>query len=166
LLTAEGLENQVLNAVRHAEEAQIVAAAGQPGRITVATNMAGRGTDIKLASGVADQGGLHVIATERHEAGRIDRQLFGRCGRQGDPGTCQAIVSLEDELVRRHAPHLSATLRGRYGRTEREVTSMLARRLFDLSQRRGERLALHQRKGVLQSDNWLDQYLGFAGSES
>jgi len=160
------MECQVLNAVRHAEEAQVVAEAGQHGRITVATNMAGRGTDIKLGEGVAELGGLHVIATERHEAGRIDRQLFGRCARQGDPGTCQAIVSLEDELVVRHAPHLSKSLRRRYGRTPREVTSALARRIFDAAQRRAERLALSQRKGVLQADNWLDQYLGFAGRET
>jgi preprotein translocase subunit SecA len=166
MLAEVGLEPQVLNAVRHAEEAQIVAAAGQPAKITVATNMAGRGTDIKLGRGVAELGGLHVLASERHEAGRIDRQLFGRCGRQGDPGTCQAVVSLEDELVRRHAPHLSASLRRRYGKTEREVTSGLARQTFNLAQRRAERLALHQRKGVLQSDNWLDQHLGFAGSET
>jgi preprotein translocase subunit SecA len=165
-LSTAGLEHQVLNAVRHAEEAQVVAAAGQPGKITVATNMAGRGTDIKLGQGVAEKGGLHVIASERHEAGRVDRQLYGRCARQGDPGTCQAIVSLEDELVRRHAPHLSGLLRKRYGRTEREVTGLMARQAFNLAQRRAERLALHQRKGVLQSDNWLDQNLGFAGSET
>jgi preprotein translocase subunit SecA len=87
LLTAQGLDHQVLNAVRHREEAQIVAEAGQPGKITVATNMAGRGTDIKLGRGVAQLGGLHVIAAERNESGRIDRQLFGRCARQGDPGS-------------------------------------------------------------------------------
>jgi preprotein translocase subunit SecA len=165
LLAEAGLENQVLNAVRHAEEAQIVAGAGLPGRITVATNMAGRGTDIKLGAGVAERGGLHVIATERHEAGRIDRQLFGRCARQGDPGTCQAVVCLEDELVRRHALHLAASLRARYGKTDREVTSVLTRHAFRMGQRRAERLALEQRKSVLQSDNWLDQYLGFAGKE-
>jgi len=165
MLTEVGLGNQVLNAVRHKEEAQVVAAAGQRGRITVATNMAGRGTDIKLGAGVAEVGGLHVLATERHEAGRIDRQLFGRCARQGDPGTCQAIVSLEDELVKRHAPHISSSLRRRYGGREGEVRSRLARIAFNIAQRRAERLALSQRKGVLQSDNWLDQYLGFAGSE-
>ena len=87
LLTGEGLEHQVLNAVRHAEEAQIVAGAGKSSKITVATNMAGRGTDIKLGRGVSDLGGLHVLATERHEAGRIDRQLCGRSARQGDPGS-------------------------------------------------------------------------------
>jgi preprotein translocase subunit SecA len=165
-LKEAGLECQVLNAVRHAEEAQIVAAAGQEGRITVATNMAGRGTDIKLGAGVAGLGGLHVVATERHEAGRIDRQLFGRCGRQGDPGTCQAIVSLEDELLVRHAPHLSAMMRRRHGKADGDVGSAFAGQVFDHAQRRAERLAMAQRKAVLQADNWLDQYLGFAGRET
>jgi len=165
LLTARGLEHSVLNAVRHAEEAQIVAGAGQRGRITVATNMAGRGTDIKLGRGVAALGGLAVIATERHEAGRIDRQLYGRSARQGDPGSAQAIVSLEDELVQRHAAHLSGLLRSRFGRTRREVSSALTRGVFDLAQRRATRMALRQRKGVLSTDDWLDEYLGFAGSE-
>ena len=164
-LSAVGLSHQVLNAVRHAEEAQIVAEAGQPGRITVATNMAGRGTDIKLGRDVAQAGGLNVIATERHEAGRIDRQLYGRSARQGDPGVAQAIVSLEDELLMRHAPHLSASLRKRFGKTDREVSSAPTRKLFDLAQRRAERQALRQRKGVLKTDDWLDEYLGFAGHE-
>jgi len=165
MLRASGLEHQVLNAVRHAEEAQIVAGAGQPGRITVATNMAGRGTDIKLGRGVIEGGGLHVLASERHEAGRIDRQLFGRAARQGDPGSAQAFVSLEDELVRRHAPHLSSLVRGRAPGAGGEISFGLARRVFDLAQRRAERLALRQRKGVLRTDSWLDEYLGFAGAE-
>ncbi len=166
MLAAEGLEHQVLNAVRHAEEAQIVARAGKAGRITVATNMAGRGTDIKLGRGVAECGGLHVLATERHEAGRIDRQLFGRSARQGDPGSARAIVSLEDELVLRYAPYLSASLRRRYGEVEREISSSpLTRRATNLAQRRAERMALSQRKAVLRTDNWLDEYLGFAGAE-
>jgi len=165
MLAAEGLEHQVLNAVRHAEEAQIVARAGKAGKITVATNMAGRGTDIKLGRGVAERGGLHVIATERHEAGRIDRQLFGRSARQGDPGSARAIVSLEDELVLRYAPYLSASLRRRYGKVEREISSPLTRRATNLAQRRAERMALSQRKAVLRTDNWLDEYLGFAGAE-
>ncbi|MFP4053512.1 MAG: preprotein translocase subunit SecA [Phycisphaerae bacterium] len=165
LLQDVGLEHQVLNAVRHAEEAQITAAAGQEGRITVATNMAGRGTDIKLGRGVADLGGLHVLATERHESGRIDRQLYGRAGRQGDPGSAQAFVSLEDELVRRYAPHLSASFRKRHGRGEGEISSRSTRWLFDAAQRHAQRMALRQRKGVLKTDDWLDEYLGFAGSE-
>ena len=166
MLAAEGMACQILNAVRHAEEAQIVAGAGAAGTITVATNMAGRGTDIKLGRGVAEMGGLHVIATERHEAGRVDRQLFGRCSRQGDPGTAQAVVCLEDELVRRHAPHLSNFLRRRCGQTERDVTTSSTRRLFRSAQNRAERHALQQRKGVLRTDDWMDEYLGFSGKES
>lgn len=166
MLQAEALEHQVLNAVRHAEEAQIVAEAGQHGRITVATNMAGRGTDIKLGRGVAELGGLHVLATERHESGRIDRQLYGRSARQGDPGTANAIVCLDDELVTRYSPHLTAPLKKRHSKTDREVSSRFLRKLFDISQRKAERLALRQRKGVLRTDDWLDEYLGFAGSES
>jgi preprotein translocase subunit SecA len=99
LLKANLMNHQVLNARQDQEEAQIVSQAGHKGRITVATNMAGRGTDIRLAPGVAELGGLHVLATERHEASRIDRQLFGRGGRQGDPGSYEVVTSLEDELV-------------------------------------------------------------------
>ncbi len=99
LLTEAGIEHQVLNAKNHAIEAQIVAQAGQPGKVMVATNMAGRGTDIKLGAEVARMGGLHVIGTERHESLRIDRQLTGRCARQGDPGHAQFFVSLEDEII-------------------------------------------------------------------
>ena len=100
-LSRAGVAHQVLDArPEHAErEADIVAQAGQPGKVTIATNMAGRGTDIKLGAGVADSGGLHVLGTERHEAKRIDRQLAGRCGRQGDPGTAQFFLSLGDELL-------------------------------------------------------------------
>ena len=165
LLAAEELEHDVLNAVRHAEEARIVAEAGQPGKITVATNMAGRGTNIRLGRGVVDVGGLHVIATERHEAGRIDRQLFGRSARQGEPGSAQAIVCLEDELLRRHATHVSGLFRRRYGRGVGEISSAVTRGPFNLAQRRAERLALRQRKSVLRTDDWLDEYLGFAGAE-
>ncbi|MGC9455782.1 MAG: prepilin peptidase [Phycisphaerae bacterium] len=165
LLQARGLEHEVLNAVRHAEEARIVARAGRPGRITVATNMAGRGTDIRLGEGVAELGGLHVLATERHEAGRIDRQLFGRAARQGDPGSAGAIVSLEDELPVRYAPHMTRTLRARFAGVEKEISSPVTRRVFDVAQRRAERLALRQRKAVLRTDDWLDEHLGFAGRE-
>ncbi|MCI0699959.1 MAG: preprotein translocase subunit SecA [Planctomycetia bacterium] len=98
-LTAAGVTHQVLNAEQNEREAEIVALAGQPGTVTVATNMAGRGTDIRLGPGVAEAGGLHVIGTERHEAERIDRQLVGRAGRQGDPGSAQFMLSLEDQLL-------------------------------------------------------------------
>src|SRR5262247_4581569 len=96
------LAHQLLNARQDKQEAEIVAQAGQPGRLTVATNMAGRGTDIRLGRDVEAVGGLHVIATELHESRRIDRQLFGRCGRQGDPGTYECVLGLEDEIVREH----------------------------------------------------------------
>lgn len=99
LVTAAGLPHQVLNAKQDAAEAEIIAAAGHAGSITIATNMAGRGTDIMLGDGVRELGGLHVIATERHEAARIDRQLAGRCGRQGDSGSYQAFLSFEDLLL-------------------------------------------------------------------
>lgn len=98
-LTALGIPHQVLNAEQNEGEADIVSRAGQPGTVTVATNMAGRGTDIKLGPGIAEKGGLHVIGTERHEAERIDRQLIGRAGRQGDPGSAQFMLSLEDQLL-------------------------------------------------------------------
>ena len=104
LLTAAGIAHQVLNARQDQEEAQVVARAGQPGQVTVATNMAGRGTDIVLGHGVSERGGLHVILTEFHTSRRIDRQLFGRCARQGDPGSTEALVSLEDELFKQHSP--------------------------------------------------------------
>ena len=100
LLVEAGIEHQVLNARYIASEAEIVAQAGQPGRVTVATNMAGRGTDIKLGEGVAEKGGLHVICTEMHNSNRIDRQLIGRSGRQGDPGTARQFLSLDDEILR------------------------------------------------------------------
>ncbi|RLT15376.1 MAG: preprotein translocase subunit SecA [Planctomycetota bacterium] len=99
LLRERDIDHQVLNAKNHAIEAQIVAQAGQKSKVTVATNMAGRGTDIKLGGGVADNGGLHVIGTERHESRRIDRQLAGRCARQGDPGFAQFFICLEDEIL-------------------------------------------------------------------
>jgi preprotein translocase subunit SecA len=100
MLTDAGIEHQVLNARHVAAEAEIVAAAGRQGKVTIATNMAGRGTDIKLGPGVEDLGGLHVICTEMHDSARIDRQLIGRCGRQGDPGTYRQYLALDDEILR------------------------------------------------------------------
>ncbi len=100
LLSAAGVEHCVLNANEIAREAEIVSLAGQRGKVTVATNMAGRGTDIKLEPGVAELGGLHVIGTEMHDAARIDRQLYGRCGRQGDPGSYRQYLALDDEIIR------------------------------------------------------------------
>ncbi|MCH7908560.1 MAG: prepilin peptidase [Candidatus Hydrogenedentes bacterium] len=165
LLKAEDLDHQLLNAVRHREEAQIVAGAGQQGKITIATNMAGRGTDIVLGRGVAELGGLHVIAAERNESGRIDRQLFGRCARQGNPGSAQAIVSLEDNYVSRYGGNLLRYLKKRYSHTERNIRSGTTAGAFRFSQYQAEKLALRQRISVMKSDHWLDEHLSFAGKE-
>jgi preprotein translocase subunit SecA len=165
MLKAEGLQHQVLNAIYHRQEAQIVAGAGQRGRITVATNMAGRGTDIKLGRGVAELGGLHVLAAEPNESARIDRQLYGRGARQGDPGSAQGIFSLEDEIAARYAKNLAAYLKRRYDRSNHDISSVLVRSMFHLAQSRAERLALRRRKSVLRTDHWLDEQLGFAGRE-
>jgi preprotein translocase subunit SecA len=145
LLTAAEIEHQVLNAKNHEIEAQIVAQAGQPGKVTVATNMAGRGTDIKLGEGVAELGGLHIIGTERHEARRIDRQLAGRCARQGDPGFCQFFVSVEDEIIEAFGEKPAIRLRKRY-KDRGELTSNSMRRMMLTAQRRKERQHYKDRK--------------------
>jgi preprotein translocase subunit SecA len=154
----------VLNARQDAGEAEIVAGAGEARRITVATNMAGRGTDIKLAAGVAGRGGLHVIATEYHEARRIDRQLFGRCGRQGDPGTCEVIASLEDELMLRHGGWWQRLGRWAAGRDGR-VPGGIARWLFGRAQRRAERRHARMRADLVWMDQHLDTTLAFSGRQ-
>jgi preprotein translocase subunit SecA len=166
LLAGRNHPYNLLNAVRHKEEAQIVAAAGEENRITIATNMAGRGTDIKLGRGVADMGGLHVIATERHESGRIDRQLFGRCARQGDPGSAQAFMSLEDELFQRF---VSAPMRNRLASALKRKTpgaGRLSQAGLSHAQRAAQRLAYRQRRNVLRMDTWLEEALAFAGTGS
>jgi preprotein translocase subunit SecA len=117
-LLREGVPHQVLNAKQHEREAAIIAQAGQPQTVTIATNMAGRGTDIVLGPGVREAGGLHIVGTERHEARRIDNQLRGRAGRQGDPGSSQFYVSLEDELMRRFGSERISTLMERLGMEE------------------------------------------------
>ncbi len=165
ILKERGLDFHLLNARHVFEEAQIVALAGEPGRITIATNMAGRGTDIKLGPGVAKMGGLHVLATERHESGRVDRQLFGRSARQGDPGSAQAFVSAEDELIRRFLPGpvqkvLKQSLEKRIVGSNR-----IAEGAYALAQRKAQKMAFKQRKAVLKTDNWLEEALSFAGGE-
>ncbi|WP_167859375.1 preprotein translocase subunit SecA [Paenibacillus cymbidii] len=117
-LAGKGMAHRVLNALTEAEEAAIIADAGQRGAITIATNMAGRGTDIKLGEGVAELGGLYVIGTERHESGRVDQQLRGRAGRQGDPGSSQFVVSLEDEWLERFEPEETERQRERWRKAE------------------------------------------------
>ncbi|HVY69378.1 MAG TPA: prepilin peptidase, partial [Verrucomicrobiae bacterium] len=162
-LAERNLEFTVLNAVRHHEEAAVVGMAGEAGRITVATNMAGRGTDIKLGMGVAKVGGLHVLATERHESGRVDRQLFGRAARQGDPGSAQAFVSGEDQLLARHLPatmrrSLAFVMRTKFGGWQKISASS-----FSHAQNRAQSDAFKQRQAVLAADTWLEESLSFAG---
>ncbi len=149
-LTALGRKHRVLNATQSAEEANIVAEAGKFGQITVATNMAGRGTDIKLGHGVKELGGLHVIATDPHASGRVDRQLFGRAARQGDPGSAQMFASVEDDLFVRHLPHAGILWR-----------VMGAERVIALAQQRAEHLARCHRRQVLRQDTWLEESLPF-----
>ncbi|HSC79081.1 MAG TPA: DEAD/DEAH box helicase [Chitinolyticbacter sp.] len=162
LLTEAGLAHTVLNARNDADEAELVADAGQAGRITVATNMAGRGTDIKLAPEVHAAGGLHVILTEFHDTARVDRQLFGRAARQGDPGTVEAVVCLHDEVFTRFAPTLARlyhpwVLSGRpHGR--------LFRWLVWHAQQRSERHHRRQRLQTLKQDRQWLMSLGFVAA--
>lgn len=161
LLEKKGLPHKVLNARQDQQEAEIITQAGRPGSISVATNMAGRGTDIRLAPGIAELGGLHVLATEIHEARRIDRQLFGRCGRQGDPGSYQAIISLEDEFIK---DFFGTLLLRVYAGRETPLPGWLSRLLIVIVQWRAERYHSHIRKELLKQDNSLSDMLAFSGS--
>ncbi len=163
MLTERNLHPKVLNATRLHEEAEVIALAGECGCITIATNLAGRGTDIKLGQGVHALGGLHVIATERHESGRVDRQLFGRSARQGDPGSAQAFVSAEDELIRRYLPKARQRLLKQSLIQDWPGKTTIAKWSFRYAQRNAQATAYKQRKAVLNSDLWLDQALSFAG---
>jgi len=158
LLDAAGLPYRLLNARQDQHEAEIVAQAGTPACITVATNMAGRGTDIKLAPGVADAGGLHVIATELNDSGRIDRQLFGRCGRQGDQGSCEAILAVEEDLMKSYF----ALAEARFRHLDK-VPTKLGKRLFRVAQWRAEFAHSRARRELLDLDDYLGDVLAFAG---
>jgi preprotein translocase subunit SecA len=162
LLSNRNLKHQLLNARQDLSEAMIVAEAGRPGRITVATNMAGRGTDIQLGPDVSELGGLHVIATELHEARRIDRQLFGRCARQGDPGSCEVIVSTEDELPRIHSKGVWKVF-NRAGAVASGVPTPLRAMNLKAAQRSAERLHRRMRRDLLKIDEHLDSALAFSG---
>jgi preprotein translocase subunit SecA len=151
LLQREQISHSVLNANEIAKEAEIVERAGQHAKVTVATNMAGRGTDIKLGSGIAELGGLHVICTEMHDAARIDRQLYGRCGRQGDPGTFRQYLSLDDEILRSGlGPKYADRVRD-YGLSANGSLDSRAR-VFRRAQRKVERRHLRDRNMLLHHE--------------
>jgi len=164
LLTRVKLEHQVLNAHQDEQEADIVARAGEKGRVTVATNMAGRGTDIKLGPGVKELGGLHVISSERNIARRIDRQLAGRCGRQGDPGSYEAILSLEDDLVGLYFRDGVKNLLAGIGRKNRPVPRWVSSLLIALPQRMLERYHRRVRRELLKVDDHQGKLLAFTGA--
>lgn len=158
LLNREKLIHSVLNAKHHQQEAEIVARAGQRGAITIATNMAGRGTDIKLGPGVAELGGLHVLATERHEARRIDRQLRGRCSRQGDPGSSHFFVSLEDDLMRLFGAGNIVKYMEKLGLEEgQELEHPLLNRSIGQAQKRVEQHNFQIRKRTLEYDDVMNK---------
>jgi preprotein translocase subunit SecA len=158
MLKRQGVPHNVLNAKHHQREAEIVAHAGLPGAITIATNMAGRGTDIKLGPGVAQSGGLHIIGTERHEARRIDRQLRGRAGRQGDPGSSKFYLSLEDDLMRLFGSDRIAGIMQRLGLKEGDVIQHpMISRSVQRAQKKVEENNYAIRKRLLEYDNVMNQ---------
>ncbi|MEE4313056.1 MAG: hypothetical protein V2J11_01085 [Desulfofustis sp.] len=149
-LRHRGIECSVLNAVRHADEASIIAMAGREGRVTISTNMAGRGTDIKIDRKVAERGGLHVVVSEPHESKRIDRQLMGRAGRQGDPGSTARFASQQDEIFKRHLPKFFQTLLPAIG---------LRNWAFKRAEKRAVRKSHNQRLIVLRQDSEMSERL-------
>jgi preprotein translocase subunit SecA len=161
-----GCSPALLNAVRHKEEAAIVAQAGCAGAVTIATNMAGRGTDIPVPEEVLDRGGLHVMMTEVNASGRIDRQLVGRTGRQGNPGSSRTYYCLEDELFQRYVPRsrqkrIAASVKARLPGSTRLLVSA-----FRYARSVSERAGVKQRRTVLRLDTWLDEQLSFTRPET
>ena len=164
LLRSAGIEHQVLNARNDREEAAIIARAGESGRVTVATNMAGRGTDIKLGDKVAEAGGLHVIVAECNDAGRIDRQLHGRCGRQGEPGDCETVVSWTDEALRKCGPGPASYVADGLASGKIGASWRIERRILRWVQASTERRHARLRKALLKQDQRLDEIFAFSGS--
>ncbi|MEO0007418.1 MAG: preprotein translocase subunit SecA [Bacteroidota bacterium] len=157
LLKLRGIDHNVLNAKQHQREAEIVAEAGQPGKVTIATNMAGRGTDIKLGSGVKEAGGLAIIGTERHESRRVDRQLRGRAGRQGDPGSSQFYVSLEDSLMRLFQSDRIAGLMDKLGHKDGDVIQhSMVTNSIERAQKKVEENNFGIRKRLLEYDDVMN----------
>ncbi|MFH0734599.1 MAG: preprotein translocase subunit SecA [bacterium] len=158
ILKRQGIPHNVLNAKQHQREAEIVGFAGQPGAVTIATNMAGRGTDIKLGPGVVEKGGLFILGTERHESRRIDRQLRGRSGRQGDPGESKFYISLEDDLMRLFGSDRIANIMNKIGIQEGEVIEhSLITKSVERAQRKVEENNFAIRKRLLEFDNVMNQ---------
>jgi preprotein translocase subunit SecA len=156
-LKMRGINHQVLNAKHHQKEAEIVAEAGKSGAVTIATNMAGRGTDIKLGEGVKEAGGLAIIGTERHDSRRVDRQLRGRAGRQGDPGSSQFFVSLEDDLMRKFGSERIAKIMDRLGLKEGEViTHSMVSKSIERAQKKVEENNFGMRKRLLEYDDVMN----------
>ena len=158
MLKKAGIVHSVLNAKYHEQEAEIISRAGQRGAVTIATNMAGRGTDIKLGAGVQDLGGLHVIGTERHESRRIDRQLRGRCARQGDAGSSHFFIALEDDLMRLFGSDRIVKVMERVGLKEgEELEHPLLNRSIETAQKRVEQHNFQQRKRTLEYDDVMNK---------
>jgi preprotein translocase subunit SecA len=158
MLERTGVPHEVLNAKNHEKEAQIIARAGEKSAVTIATNMAGRGTDIKLGEGVVELGGLHILGTERHEARRIDNQLRGRAGRQGDPGSSQFFVSLEDELMRRFGGDKVKNIMDRFGLPEDQpIENKIISRSIESAQSKIEGFNFDIRKHVLEYDDVMNK---------
>ena len=159
LLLRRGVDHEVLNAKQHHREATIIARAGEPGAVTIATNMAGRGTDIKLGNGVAGAGGLHIIGTERHESRRVDNQLRGRSGRQGDPGSSRFFVSFEDDIMRRFAPDWLPNVMNKLGMEEGvPLESKAVTRAIETAQGKVEAYHFDIRKHVVDYDDVMNQH--------
>ena len=157
-LTRQGIKHHVLNAKNHEREAEIVAQAGQPGQVTISTNMAGRGTDIKLGEGVAELGGLHILGTERHESRRIDNQLRGRSGRQGDMGSSRFYLSLEDDLLRIFGAERIASVMDRIGMEEGQpIEHRLISKAIENAQKRVEGQNFDIRKHLLEYDDVMNR---------
>jgi preprotein translocase subunit SecA len=158
MLTKEGIEHDVLNAKQHDREAEIVAGAGQQGRVTIATNMAGRGTDIKLGEGVRELGGLHILGTSRHESRRIDNQLRGRSGRQGDPGSSRFFLSLEDDLLRIFGSDRLSSIMDKLGMEEDEpIEHSMVSKAIENAQRKVEGHNFDIRKHLLEYDDVMNK---------
>jgi len=163
-LTTRGIPFQLLNGKQDLDEATVISLAGKHGAVTIATNMAGRGTDIRLQPGVAELGGLHVLATEPNESVRVDRQLFGRAARQGDPGSFQLFVSAEDALLQKYGPGLAGLFQ-RIAKSDGEVSADLSMEVRRL-QLRVERIQFQNRRKLLRTDTWLQELLAKCAGEN